>query len=306
MAGSMPDARIGRAAVKEVRVTTSEPSVPAVPDAGDTPPHRVVDENPPTDPIPVISDEEVMAQVEESSEELSPMTPHDALPEVPAARYERNDPAIEVSLPASESWSDSINASLVVASPRRRTKAPIAAIAAGAAVLLVVVAAILWWMLTPGDTQTGVAQENTPSSTTPSPDDQLLKRLNTIFPPGACSAARSADTASATATCTTADPNWPPSATYALAHDRAAMTRAFDAIIRSLDVQICPGRIQSPGAWRRLATPDQVAGTVVCGMHAGVPTVAWTTDSDLLVSAIDGGIPGSTLDQLYDWWTRHS
>lgn len=45
---------------------------------------------------------------------------------------------------------------------------------------------------------------------------------------------------------------------------------------------------------------------MVCGVQAGVPTVAWTTDGDLLVSIIHGGDPVQSLDQLYDWWARHS
>lgn len=290
--------------LKEGSRVTPEPSVPAAPDAAGMPPRRVVDENPPTDPIPVVT-EEVMTQVEASSPPaVSPTArPHEV---VPPSRHEPIDPPVDVSPPASESWSDSISASLVVASPRRRPRAPVAAIAVGAAALLVVVAAVAWWMLIPGDTETSTTHESTPPSATRGPDDQLLKRLNAIFPAGACRSTPSADTVAATATCTTTDPNWPPSATYTLAPDRAVMTREFDVITRSLDVQICPGRIQSPGPWRRLATPDQVAGTVVCGMQAGVPTVAWTTDSDLLVSTIHGGNPVPTLDQLYDWWTRHS
>lgn len=287
-------------------MTTPEPSVPAAPDAAGMPLRRVVDENPPTDPIPVVTEEVMGHVVEAASPALSPTPSQHEVPEVPAPCHEPIDPPVDVSPPASESWSDSIIASLVVASPRRRPRAPVAAIAAGAAALLVVAAAVAWWMLTPGDTETSTTHESTPPSATPGPDDQLLKRLNAIFPAGACRSTPSADTVAATATCTTTDPNWPPSATYTLARDRAVMAREFDAITRSLDVQICPGRIQSPGPWRRLATPDRVAGTVVCGMQAGVPTVAWTTDSDLLISTIHGGNPVPTLDQLYDWWTRHS
>ncbi len=298
MAGSKPDAQVGRAAaLKEgSRVTTPEPAVPAAPDTAGMPLRRVVDENPPTDPIPVVT-EEMTAQVEA----CPAPPPHEA----PTGRHEPIDPPVDASPPVAESWSDPINASLVVAPSRRRPRAPIAAVAAGTAALLVVAAAA-WWILTPADSQTNTAPEPTPPSAAASPDEQLLTRLNAIFPPGACRTTPSADTAAATATCATTDPNWPPTAAYTRARDRAAMDREFDAIIHSLDVQICPGRIQSPGPWRRLATPDQAAGTVVCGMQAGVPTVAWTTDSDLLVSTIRGRNPGWTLDQLYDWWTRHS
>lgn len=227
-------------------MTTPEPSLPAEPDAAGMPPRRVVDENPPTDPIPVLT-EEVMAHVEASSPESSPAPPECKVPEVPALRHEPIDPPIGVSPPASESsWSDSINASLVVTSPRRRPRAPIAAIAAGVAALLVVVVAVVWWTLTPGDTQPSTVPETPPPRATPGPDEQLLKRLNAIFPTGACRPTPSADTVAATATCTTTAPNWPPSATYTLTRDRAAMAQEFDSITRSLDVQVCPGRIQSP------------------------------------------------------------
>ena len=46
----------------------------------------------------------------------------------------------------------------------------------------------------------------------------------------------------------------------------------------------CPGNIQSPGAWRRNATPQQVSGTLVCGFRGGVPTLAWTDDAKLMLS----------------------
>lgn len=246
---------------------------------------RMVDENPPTDPIPVVTDE-LLTRAESSSPDVSPAPP-----------------PREASSPASESWSESINASYVVASPRRGPRASVAAISGGVGALVLVIAAVAWWMLTPDHSQTGTAPDATPASAALSPDEQLLKRLIAIFPPGACRSTASAHTAIATATCTTTDAKSPTSATYAVAPNRSAMTRAFETITRGLDVQLCPGRIQSPGPWRRPASgPNQAAGTVVCGLQAGVPTVAWTTDSDLLISTIHGGNPGPTLDQLYGWW----
>ncbi|MBE5477758.1 hypothetical protein E3G68_005091 [Mycobacteroides abscessus] len=222
-------------------MTTPEPSAP---NAAGVPSRRFVDENPPTDPIPVVT-EEMMAQGEvSSSPEVASLRPHEV---VSAPRHESIDTPSDVSPPAAESWSDSIDASLVVASPRRRPSAPIVAIAVAVAALVVVVVAATWWMLAPSDTRTSTTTETSLPSAAPVPGDRLLKRLNAIFPPGACRTSPSADAAvDAAATCASTEPNWPPSATYTLARDKAAMAREFEAITRSLDVQVCPGRIQSP------------------------------------------------------------
>ena len=68
----------------------------------------------------------------------------------------------------------------------------------------------------------------------------------------------------------------------------------------------CPGNIQSPGPWRRNATPQLVAGTLVCGFDENTSTVAWTTDSQLLLSEIQSGPQGPNMVQLYAWWSSHS
>jgi hypothetical protein len=106
--------------------------------------------------------------------------------------------------------------------------------------------------------------------------------------------------------CKTADPVSPASASYVLTRDEPAMRATFDDIVHHLTLQVCPGRIQSPGPWRRNATPQQISGTLPCGAQAGQPTMAWTTDTDLLVSTIHADAAGLTLDQLYAWWSAHS
>ncbi|MGD9622371.1 MAG: hypothetical protein AB7G47_20300 [Mycolicibacterium sp.] len=75
--------------------------------------------------------------------------------------------------------------------------------------------------------------------------------------------------------------------------------------IDALTVQVCPGNIKSPGNWHRNAAPDHTAGIVVCGMEQGTPVVVWTTDSQALVTEIKAD-DGTTLDQLYGWWSFHS
>jgi hypothetical protein len=108
------------------------------------------------------------------------------------------------------------------------------------------------------------------------------------------------------AVCKSVDHRSPASASYVLACDEPAMRAEFDEIVHRLTLQVCPGRIQSPGPWRRNATPQQISGTLVCGAPGGVSTGVWTTDADLLVSSIHAEPTGPTLEQLYAWWSAHS
>jgi hypothetical protein len=71
-------------------------------------------------------------------------------------------------------------------------------------------------------------------------------------------------------------------------------------------VVTCPGNIQSPGPWRRNATPQQISGTLVCGVLQNRPTLAWTDDVALLLGVVRADDKGPTLDRLYAWWSSHS
>jgi len=46
--------------------------------------------------------------------------------------------------------------------------------------------------------------------------------------------------------------------------DKASLRPLFDDLLRGSTIVTCPGNIQSPGPWRRNATPQQVSGTLVC------------------------------------------
>jgi hypothetical protein len=81
---------------------------------------------------------------------------------------------------------------------------------------------------------------------------------------------------------------------------------AFGAVVADMQVVNCPGNIQSPGAWRRNATPQLVSGTLVCGFRTGVPTLSWTDNGKLMLASVDGAANGPNLDQLYVWWSSHS
>jgi hypothetical protein len=102
------------------------------------------------------------------------------------------------------------------------------------------------------------------------------------------------------------DAGGPTSATFTLLKDNSALAATFAGIVQGLQIVNCPGNIESPGPWRRNATPDRSSGTLVCALHDGVPTIAWTIDDELLVSAVQAGQHDSALDDLYRWWTAQS
>jgi hypothetical protein len=53
-------------------------------------------------------------------------------------------------------------------------------------------------------------------------------------------------------------------------------------------------------------TPQQISGTLVCSYRDGLASITWTTEAELLVSAVRADRRGPTLDQLYRWWSSHS
>jgi hypothetical protein len=91
-----------------------------------------------------------------------------------------------------------------------------------------------------------------------------------------------------------------------LAADKAALDAAFREITSAPGRVTCPGNIQSPGPWRRNATPTQVAGALYCAIQDGRPTVAWTDDAHLLLNVARSAVDGPTLEQIYAWWSSHS
>lgn len=137
-------------------------------------------------------------------------------------------------------------------------------------------------------------------------DQRLLGAVPPGFPPGACQAVTPAGAASAMVQCAaTGDPAVSASVTYEQMASRTAMLSRLFAQMDALTVVTCPGNIRSPGTWHRNATPDRTAGIVVCGMEHSTAVVAWTTDGQALFTAIRAD-EGTTLDQLYGWWSFHS
>jgi serine/threonine-protein kinase len=195
---------------------------------------------------------------------------------------------------------------VVAPKPKQFRLWPIVAGVAG--VLVVGLAAWLLWPSSGGPDSSGAdAAQPTPTTANAEAQQKLLGVLPVGYPSSACTPADVPQGALAKVSCArNADAGGPSSATYTLLGDKAALSSAFDAEVRDTRVVNCPGNIQSPGPWRRNATPQQVSGTLVCGFKDDVPTLVWTDDDDLLLSSVDGADSGPNLDQLYVWWSSHS
>jgi hypothetical protein len=183
-------------------------------------------------------------------------------------------------------------------------------VAGVAGVLAIGLAAWLFWPSSEAGESSNTA--STPPTTTEKPaDTEAQAKLQRLLPPGypssSCKQVDPPKDVLAQVDCTqNADTDGPPSATYTLVRDKAALQVAFDGVARGAAVVNCPGNIQSPGPWRRNATPQQVSGTLVCGLQQSRPTLAWTDDVVLLLAVVRADDKGPTLDQLYAWWSSHS
>lgn len=217
-------------------------------------------------------------------------------------------------------WAGRFDGPMMV-SPRpvrtmRPTRGVLGAIAAVLAV--VVVGGLILWLFRPSsDEQAGpseAAPAEPPAATPepePSPDDGNQARLQVLLPPGyppdACQPVPSPNDALAQLDCgQNTDPDGPTSATYTLFGDKAALDAAFNAAMATAQRVDCPNRIQSPGPWRRNATPDEISGVLFCGLKEGRPTVAWSDDTKLVLSVVRSGPDGPTFPALYAWWSSHS
>jgi len=193
--------------------------------------------------------------------------------------------------------------------PVHRDRRPVVLI--GAAVAAVVALGGLAWGFWPAPDDEQDAGGETPQTsegeTAQQAEARLLGMLPRGYPQGACEAVVPAKGARAQVSCGgNDDPGGPLSATFTLAEDKRALTELFDGVIGTTSVVNCPGNIQSPGPWRRSAAADDAAGTLVCGFAQSKPTVAWTTDADLMMSEVQSGPQGPNMVQIYTWWASHS
>lgn len=194
--------------------------------------------------------------------------------------------------------------------PRRHRPGRAWIVGAVAAVVVVVVAAAVWYVWRPG----GSTADETDSAAAVS--DQVEDDLSAAqvvldlvaprHPSGACAPVSTESEAVAVVVrCSDDRANAPRSATYSLAESPAELGVLFDELVGDLRVVTCPGNIQSPGAWRRAGSTTP-AGTLVCGTRGEVPTVAWTTDGDELLSVVSTDPGPRSLEMLYAWWSQNS
>lgn len=180
-----------------------------------------------------------------------------------------------------------------------------------AAVAGVIVLGLVVWLLIPSGDGDGTAGPSTTATPTRTADPRAEAELRGVLPRGyasdACTMQTPPEGARAEASCgTNNDPGGPPSATYTIATDDTALDTAFNDVVEASTIVTCPGNIQSPGPWRRNATPQKVSGVLFCGLQADRPVVAWTNTDASLVAVVKSGPQGPGLDQLYTWWTSHS
>lgn len=193
--------------------------------------------------------------------------------------------------------------------PVHRSRRPVGLLAAAtAAVIGLGAVAWLFWPSPKGDEVSG--HESSTTTESKSPHEEAQTRLMGMLPGGygaGCEAVVPAKGALAQISCSeNTDAGGPSVASYSLAKDDESLRALFDDVVSTSSVVDYPGKIQSPGPWRRSVTPQQVAGTLVCGFQQGKPTVAWTTDAELMLSEVRSGPQGPTMDQLYTWWASHS
>ena len=153
---------------------------------------------------------------------------------------------------------------------------------------------------------------STLTSEPPAPEAAAVIRLRTALPPGqpagSCQTFIASSPAVAELRCkANTDVGGPTTATYTMYADRAALRTAFDALVQVSSPVICPGQIQSPGAWRHGTTPPEKSdGMLMCSIRHGGPEVAWTNDATLVLSRGHVDATPTGLERLFAWWSSHS
>lgn len=208
--------------------------------------------------------------------------------------------------------------------PSSRGRKTLLAAAAGATLLITLGVGLLG--MGSRDSKPDAAPRVTPTTTTrtstpvvpppppPPPSRESLNRVTTALPPGypkgSCTPAADTEAGGfATLACgRNGDAGGPASGTYTGFSSPVSLAAAFDRAVAASSQRDCPGEtpLQSPGPWRRNATPEKVAGTLFCGMRGQSPVVIWSNTERLTLSIVQGAPEVPDLPALYGWWTQHS
>jgi len=191
--------------------------------------------------------------------------------------------------------------------PLLRSNAKQATLLGGAAAAVLLAIVLAWLFLDSHDDD--AAAISPPPSTGSSAPPPLKVVLPSGYPPGACTRQASTDpgTEVVMACGPNQDPGGPTSGTYSLTRDGQSLQGGLAHVIGTATTVICPGNIQSPGPWRRLADPATPKGTLFCGIgNDGRPLIAWTFDPDRFLGVVQAAPSPDGLNALYAWWASHS
>lgn len=210
-------------------------------------------------------------------------------------------------------WARRFDAPLTVTPRQVQPRSSGKALAIGA-VFVVAVGGVVFWLTRPSEDYAQPAESEetaatrAPQPTTTSEDDgRLLRLLPKGYRAGACEPTQAPEGVLSQVKCAqNDDPDGPVSATFSLVGDSISLESVFNETIAAAKRVDCPGNIQSPGPWRRNATPDSISGQLYCGLTDGQPTVVWTDEERKTVSAVRAGPNGPTFPRLYAWWSSHS
>ena len=209
-----------------------------------------------------------------------------------------------------------------VAERTPRNTGPLKLAAAAAAVLALGGLGFSTVFSSSGDAEEPVAQtESTTETTTssasippppplPSPEDlaRVSRGLPAGYTPDSCppKAIVEAGGVASLACGRNNDPGGPLSGIYTVFGDRTTLNETFDRAVYASTQKICPGNMQSPGPWRRNATPERESGVLFCGTRGETPVIIWSDVERLQLATVLGSPGGPNLDELYGWWTQHS
>ncbi|MGE2722082.1 hypothetical protein [Mycolicibacterium celeriflavum] len=218
--------------------------------------------------------------------------------------------------PGEARWERRFDEPLTVTPRQVRPRSTGKTLAIGVAGVAVVAAigGLIFWATRPSEQQPQQAGPEAPVTSSPAPpptssedDLRLARQLPKGYPAGTCETTPTPEGVLSQVNCVrNVDPDGPASATFSLVGDPPSLDKVFNDTIGATVRVDCPGSIQSPGPWRRNATPDKISGQLYCGLLNGQPTVVWTDAEKMTVSAVRAGPDGPTFPQLYAWWSSHS